>query len=382
MIRTMRLLVFLLPFVCLLASRMPLLAQGYCRPGEYYGLLSSIEGGVHEHSGYFKMRIGTSDRVSGSMVLGGRGYSFSGFSGFAIVYGKMKIDLPHGGYDGSTGLYDPDPIEIKVPVFQLYFSTAESEKVSGYLVCTQNWGSDILGNRVVFDARVLPAPQAGRYTVIFAGGDGYNGPAGAGYGLVTVDRPGHVVMSGFLGDGTPISQRTFIAEDGSWPLFVNLYRHLGSVLGWVHLGPTAADENGGTAVWTRPTVGSTAPDAIAFENAVQVMGSPFVCPGRNQPVLSLTNGVVVFSGGGLAQAFTNRFVMTPGGKVSGFGTNRLSLAFVPSTGMFRGSVKDPGSGRMLAFKGAVLQDQGCGYGFFLGRNRQSGWVYVGVDGNF
>jgi hypothetical protein len=52
-------------------------------------------------------------------------------------------------------------------------------------------------------------------------------------------------------------------------------------------------------------------------------------------------------------------------------TNRLSLTFSRSTGIFRGTVIDPTSGKSLPFSGAALQMQNIGCGLLLDTNRSS-----------
>jgi hypothetical protein len=46
--------------------------------------------------------------------------------------------------------------------------------------------------------------------------------------------------------------------------------------------------------------------------------------------------------------------------------------------VFSGRVKEPGTTHINTFKGAFLQDQASGYGFFLGTN-QSGSVFLSPD---
>ncbi|HXJ76565.1 MAG TPA: hypothetical protein VNM37_27155, partial [Candidatus Dormibacteraeota bacterium] len=63
------------------------------------------------------------------------------------------------------------------------------------------------------------------------------------------------------------------------------------------------------------------------------------------------------------------------GTVSNQSSNRLSLTFTKSTGLWKGTVLDPATGRSLLFRGVVLQGQNDGSGFFLSTNR-SGHVQL------
>ena len=58
--------------------------------------------------------------------------------------------------------------------------------------------------------------------------------------------------------------------------------------------------------------------------------------------------------------------------LSGDITN-LTLKLTPKTGLFGGSFLHPVTGRTAKFKGAVLQIQNFGSGYFLGTN-QAGYV--------
>ena len=56
-------------------------------------------------------------------------------------------------------------------------------------------------------------------------------------------------------------------------------------------------------------------------------------------------------------------------------TNGLKLAITPKTGFFSGSFSNPATSKPLAFKGAFLQKENGGGGFFTGSN-QTGFVTV------
>jgi hypothetical protein len=93
-------------------------------------------------------------------------------------------------------------------------------------------------------------------------------------------------------------------------------------------------------------------------------------------VIAMTNGVLVLNGGNLSQAFTNDVVLSANNRVTNASPNTLSLSIVPSTGLFKGSFLDPGTGRTLKFGGALLQKTANGSGYFLGTNL-SGHVSFG-----
>jgi len=110
-----------------------------------------------------------------------------------------------------------------------------------------------------------------------------------------------------------------------------------------------------------------------------VVGSRYVAPpSATNAVLSFTNGlgIVAFSGGNIAAPFTNAVTLLPRAKVINDTTNRLQMNFNLPWGRFGGLVREPGTGALHHFKGAVLQKAGYGAGFFLDKN-ETGRVYFG-----
>jgi hypothetical protein len=62
--------------------------------------------------------------------------------------------------------------------------------------------------------------------------------------------------------------------------------------------------------------------------------------------------------------------------VQNLSDNPLTLTFSLANGLFKGTVFDPGSGKSQRYTGAVLQDEGVGWGQLLGTN-QSARVTLG-----
>jgi hypothetical protein len=69
------------------------------------------------------------------------------------------------------------------------------------------------------------------------------------------------------------------------------------------------------------------------------------------------------------------FSLSDSSKFINLGNNKLSVTFAKPNGMFNGIVTVPETGKTKPFKGAVLQNQGIGSGYFLGTN-QSGRVVI------
>ena len=109
-----------------------------------------------------------------------------------------------------------------------------------------------------------------------------------------------------------------------------------------------------------------------FTNQTDIAGSIFLPPTANR-VLAFTNAAVAFTHGNLAVNFTNDVMLNMDSKVVNIVPNKLALTLQRPTGLFSGSATPPSSAKSVSFRGAVLQKQNRGSGFFLGIN-QSGRV--------
>ena len=103
------------------------------------------------------------------------------------------------------------------------------------------------------------------------------------------------------------------------------------------------------------------------------LGSHYVAPVGMAPVLEITNGVVILSGGNLSGDSANDVTLGPKSKVTNLGPNQLTMTFTLSSGLFKGTFVEPGTTKKRAFNGAVLQKANNGSGHWLGTN-QSGRV--------
>jgi hypothetical protein len=193
-----------------------------------------------------------------------------------------------------------------------------------------------------------------------------------------VSSAGQVVLSGYLADGTALSQSAYLSKDGRWPLYSWLYSGgKGSVFGWLFFtNTTPPGLLGGTLSWLKPSnTTATKYYPLGFTNELPVEGSRYAAPPGSR-VIDLTNGVVAFEDGNLALSFTNAVALTTTNSVRNLGTNRLTFSLSPSSGVFSGTVAVPGTRQTNTFRGALLQDLDSGYGYFLGTN-QSGRLYFG-----
>jgi hypothetical protein len=312
--------------------------------GVYSGLIYDQQNGVvSASSGYVTIATTASGSFTAKMQLGGKSYSFSGqFSASGTNNTKvgpwtinLLLDL-HGG-DVITG------------------------QITG-----GNSTLSLQANLNVF-GKANPAPLAGAYTMVVHGIDS---SMGNGIGTATVDSLGNVQWNMTLPDGTKLSEKTALSKTGVWPLYAAPYTGKGIVIGWIQFTGAVSNGFSGQCAWTKPS-GSTAPYSGGLTNAISVSGSNYKQP----PVAFRAFGgsQVVFTGGGLSAPITNSVNWGPDNKIGNLSLNKLSLSVTPTTGLFKGTVVDPSTGKTVQFQGVLFEKGNVGLGYFSGGN-QSGTV--------
>jgi hypothetical protein len=212
------------------------------------------------------------------------------------------------------------------------------------------------------------SPFAGKYTVVVPGARDasvIDRPVGDSFGAVAVDAAGLLTFAGTLADGKPVTQSAPLSTHGVWPLYVALYGGEGSVLSWVQLGtnpPPAERMRGEPLLWFRPPKTNAAYYPNGFEVVTSLQGSAY--DKKAKPLLSFTNGLLVFLGGGLAEPITNRVLLSPSNTVINLETSLLTMTITKSNGFFNGTNALPGLSTPVTFKGVLLQGLTNGAGFF------------------
>jgi hypothetical protein len=108
-----------------------------------------------------------------------------------------------------------------------------------------------------------------------------------------------------------------------------------------------------------------------------VEGAVYAAPGLLRAV-NFTNGIVVLSGGGLTNTWTNAISINQNNRVQTEPGGALSMNLNPSSGQFSGRFTEPGTGTDVSFNGVLNQKRSTGRGYFLNKdNKQSGTVFVG-----
>ncbi len=322
--------------------------------GIYEGLFSDPAGVAFQSSGFFHAAVTSKGTFSAKFQNAGKSYSMSGH--FSAT-GFSSNSVVRKGFSPLTVLLQLD---------------LTGETVIGQ-ISDGVWTADLLANRATFKAKSNPAPQMGKYTLVVPpGGDPATEPGGYSFGTLNVDGSGNVKFAGTLGDGTKAAQKTTLSSGGLWPFYVSLYSGHGSVFGWLTItNDPASAAIDGAVTWNKlPQLASKFYPG-GFTNETAVAGSTYIFT-KGVPVLTFTIGQLGLAGGNL-QSFTNPITLGANNKVTGTGIN---LSISTSSGLFKGSVQNPTTTKMIPVSGVVLQNQDAGFGLFFGTN-QTGQVFFG-----
>jgi hypothetical protein len=325
--------------------------------GTYFGLFQEVNAVRVGRSGSFTVTPTERGTLTGKLQLGGKSYSFSGQ---LDLERRATLSVKRKGTNALT--------------VELVFGGTGFDEVTGR-VTDGAWQSPLLGYRTVFSSSVA-APQAASYTMIVRGRDNpAQGPEGDGYATVKVDGNSMATFAGVLADGTKISQKIGLSRSGLAPFHAQLYSGSGMGLGWLTItnapGSAATNAASGSLHWIKPANAKTKLYAAGFAASFPVSGSKYVRPASSAtPVINLTDGHVTFSRGNVTPVFSNS-VRFAANKLTNLGDSKLSLSVSLSSGLFKGSVVNPATGKSASFKGALLQSQNVGSGFLLGTDRSA-----------
>ena len=317
--------------------------------GSYQGLIFDTNGPTHAGSGFFSTTLASAGSFTAKIILAGQNLSLSGqftaggfFSnnivrkGLPAVSAQLTLDLANGGI---TGLFND--------------GTFNSELVAARTVTTAG-------------------ATAGKYTLLLPGGtDGVSAPGGDGYGTIVVSSTGAISLAGVLADGSKAAQKANLLTTGNWPFYVALYGGKGSVFGWLNFS------NGviaGPVDWFKLASAGGKLYPTGFTIETNAIGSVYQFT-NGVPVINIPTGQVWFANGNLANSFTNQFALDTASKFTSTNAT-LKIAVTTSTGLVKGTVTNPGTGKAISFNGVVLQNQNYGGGFFTGTN-QTGRVFLG-----
>jgi hypothetical protein len=315
--------------------------------GAYHGLFYVTNDAAEESSGSFVATVTSAGAFSAKLCLGTASHSFSG--AFSVT-GAASKSIPRAGLSPIT-------VELQLGLTNGPLTGAISDGT---------WTADLVADVAVY-SKANPAPQAGKYTMLIPGSENASvQPGGNGFGAVTVSDSGTVTFSGILGDGTPVTSTSIISSEGQWPFYVSLYGGKGSILGWLSF--TNEGVIGGQTGWFKQPQATAKLYPGGFTNSAEVIGSAYQYT-NGLPVLGFTEGQLSLTNGDLAQSITNQIVLGADNQATEQSASNQSadkLTFKTTSGLFKGSVLNPETGKPIAVNGIVLQNQNFGAGLFLG----------------
>jgi hypothetical protein len=277
------------------------------------------------------------------------------------------------GHFSSSGFFSNaiprhKPFRALSVVLQL---DVNANTITGHLTDGE-WSADLLANRSPFSA-ATPAPQANKkYTLLIPGAaESIGQPAGDSFATLSVNSSGNVRFAGTLADGTRVSQSSFESAAGEWPLFIPLYKHhrSGLLIGWLNFTNAPDTDIAGFVDWFKlgQVVTNAYPGGFLIQS--EPIGSLYSFT-NGVPVLSFGggSGSLVLENGGLPQSLTNSISLNSANQFSS--PSPLTLSLTPSTGLLKGSLRDPAvSRKTIPLNGVVLQKQNLGAGYFSFTNQ-------------
>jgi hypothetical protein len=310
--------------------------------GGYQGLFLDTNGPVPQSSGAITLSLANAGSFSAKILLAGKSSSLSG---------QFSAD---GSFSNNIVRKGLTPLSVQL---NLDF---QNSIITGFV-------SDGTFNAQLLAAHVLTSAgtAAGSYTLLIPGSaDGVAQPGGDGYATVKIAPTGAISLTGALADGSKITQKATLILGANWAFYVPLYAGKGSISGFLHLTNIVDNDISGDLLWAKlPAAGGTFyPGGFTFFS--NPVGSTYHSPSQ----LWLANG-------NLANSFTNQIAMDSASKITSTNST-LKLKLTTSTGMFKGSVVNPDTGKAVPFSGVVLQNRNFGGGFFTGTN-QTGRVFLG-----
>jgi hypothetical protein len=321
--------------------------------GTYNGLFSGSNGVSEQTAGMLRgLVIRSPGTYSGALLINGASHPISGTFDLG---GQATNKIVRSASQGGT-------LVVQLTVDN---TNGTAPEITGMVEGTNNgvaWAAGLLADRAT---NVLPSAA---YTLLIAPDLTQNpptsSPGGDSYAAIT-NHDGNVHISGFLADGTSISEFVPASASSYVPLYANLYNGEGVIMGWISLNPTNNSEE--TVTWIHPPR-PTGLYQVGFTNFLtssQIQFSPWTNPPGN--VVTLTNLALLSNIYASGPATT---ISISGTKITGSG---ITGTFSPSTGLFK-VVIGGGTANRIAGYGAVALDVPTGGGYYLTKTNAQGVV--------
>jgi len=316
--------------------------------GTYSGLFWDPANLSNETAGYFTATISATGAMAGQLRLAGATLPFATNlypDGSAIVRLKRRslnslilttqVDL--AGLATLSGSVTDTNGSFHAPLFARRAASSDAHRASGY---------------------------AGYYTWAMPGiSDGYS------YGTASVASLGAVRLSLFLSDGPSSVASGALSANGQMPLYLSLYGGKGSLLSWLSFTNSAIRLSTNAAYWFRNT---GVKDAYPTLTNLSIWMGVYPAAHLGTNALNAASVSVQLSGADLKHFVTEHIPLNQNGIGGSFPNLVVTISDSAgvftglNAGIFTGLFKDPTSGDMVRFNGAVLHQLPMGYGFFSG----------------
>lgn len=338
--------------------------------GEYNGLVKAPIFGF-ESSGFIRLNVGPTGAFTGQLTFAGKTHSLKGeFSGTGRFIGQIERNRT------SALMLD----------FRIDLAPAGTQRITG-TITTPSFQSIVSADRAPY-SKDAPAPASfvKSYTLLFPQTLAAGIPQGTGSATMNIDATGKVSWTGRLPDGTSVKQTVPLTKDGTWPLFLNLYKKRGVMLGQVAHIATMTSDLGGSLDWLRPGESRAKLFPAGFiVNSLAMVGSNYVPPPPGARVLStltaaVPNTVTKLDSGNLLTPITQQITIDSENTVTvtGANTNKLALRINTTNGSFSGSFVHPVSNKRVNLNGIFFQKTNLGYGSFIGSSIKGAVIQTGT----
>ncbi|MGD0016199.1 MAG: NHL repeat-containing protein [Verrucomicrobiia bacterium] len=332
--------------------------------GVYNGLVIQTNAPTQASSGAFKLVLTETGSFAANLTMAGAGAAFGG-----------QFDLS-GNVTNTVTVAKTNSCHV---ILHLDMSNG-TEEITG-TVSNGAFRSGLVADRATF-SKTTTCSLTGLYTFVLAPPTDTDPdlPQGYGYGTLSIATTGSGKLSGVLGDGTKFKATIPISKFGTGPLYGALYGKKGSCVAWLNFTNNSIEA---TAYWFKPAA-TKGFFAGGFTTNVTLVGSKYVAPAKNSPMLILSNitgnVMLTLGGGNLGSALSNSVTVATNNTVTilAGGVTNLTLKLVPKSGAFTGGFTHPVTHKTAKFNGVVLQLQDFGAGLFTGTN-ETGYVALDPD---
>ena len=319
--------------------------------GQYAGAVL-ILASTHAQTGLVTINLTTTGAFSGKLTLGG------GTTGF------------RGTFAGDVATVDVPRRNLSTIALNLTISRSPGTLITGS-VGDGTYFAQLDAPRAIYSSRA-PTGRVGKYTLLLHSTSSEPGvPDGDGFARMSVSAAGSVSISGVLADGVAFSSRAKVLAGDVVPFCVKLFGGKGTLAGVVSW--ESQNQIVGGPLWCRPAMRSLLFPA-GFGTDLSLRGALYTPPARgtrqlfffdtedNAQVSLVDETLGVFELTATLTTANKMEVLLPN-------TDQLKVQLSPGSGLFSGSFLHPMLNRRVTFKGAVVQAELLGGGFFLTSNR-------------